>query len=378
MIFAAKKAYPVGLDISDLSIKLAQLNKTRGKLKIQAIGRINIEKGIIEKGEIKNKQKLISAIKKIMTEPTYGKVTSEEIIACLPESKTFIKLIELEPTPNPVKNIIETEIEKHIPMSINQMYFDWQTIDSRKDKQYVLIGAAPKETVNQYTELIDEAKLAISALEIEPIAICRSVLQEEVPNFNFPESKNYAVLDIGASHTSMIFYAKDTIIFTVSLPLSGAEITKEISDTLKITEAQAEKAKIICGLDESKADGIVKKILSQTIKDLLDKIKHSIEYYNSQFSDFGPIEKILISGGGSNIRNITNIIKTNISINTEIADSFNNISETKDGFSNILNKTNLTKNKKKGDSNSLSLDIHSGFATVIGLALRGIFIDKTK
>ncbi len=378
MIFTAKQAYPVGLDISDLSIKLVQLNNTKGKLNFQAIGRISIEKGIIEKGEIKNKQKLISSIKKIIAEPIYGRATSEEIVACLPESKTFIKLIELEPTPNPVKNIIEVEIEKHIPMSINQMYFDWQTIDNKKDSQCILIGAAPKETVNQYTELMDEAKLALSALEIEPIAICRSVLLEEKPKFNFAESLNYAVLDIGASHTSMIFYSKNTILFTVSLPLSGAEITNEISSTLKITENQAEKAKIICGLDEAKADGIVKKILANTAKKLLDKIKNSIEYYDSQFSAFGPINKIIIGGGGGNIRNITDIIKKETSINTEIANPFINLSETKEGFSKILNKKDaLITNKKGSEIVSLSKSIHSSFATAIGLALRGIFIDET-
>jgi type IV pilus assembly protein PilM len=378
MIFTAKQAYPVGLDISDLSIKLIQLNKSKGKIKIQALGRIDIEKGIIEKGEVKDKTKLIIAIKKIMAEPLYGKVTSEEIVACLPESKTFVKLIALEPTPNPIENIIETEIEKHIPLPLNQMYFDWQTVSPRKDNQHILIGAAPKDIVNQYTELIDEAKLAMSALEIEPIAICRSVLPEEKPGFDINKGQNYAILDIGASHTNMIFYSKDALLFSISLPLSGTEITNEISTTLKITAEQAEKAKIICGLDEAKADGVVKKILAQTTSNLLDKIKNSIEYYNSQFPSFGPINKISIVGGGANICDITNIIEKETSISTIIANPFVNLSETKDDFLNNLEKKSAPdSNKKISQSMLLPKNIYSSFATAIGLALRGIFVDET-
>ena len=71
--------YPIGLDISDLSLKLVQLNKSHNKIKIQAISKTNLPSGIIENGIIKNQLKLIEAIKKIIAKPIYGQITSEEI-----------------------------------------------------------------------------------------------------------------------------------------------------------------------------------------------------------------------------------------------------------------------------------------------------------
>jgi Tfp pilus assembly PilM family ATPase len=64
MFFSANSTYPLGLDISDLSLKLVQLNKVGNRIKIQALSRLNLPKDTITKGEIKNQAELIKAIKK--------------------------------------------------------------------------------------------------------------------------------------------------------------------------------------------------------------------------------------------------------------------------------------------------------------------------
>ena len=166
MFLANSSTYPLGLDISDLSIKLVQLNKVRDKIIIQAMGKYNLAKGIIENGEIKKRAELVKAVKKIMSSPLYGKVSSEEVIACLPEAKSFIKLIEIQKSPNSLADIVGSEIEKHVPVLLNEIYYDWQIIEEQADKYLVLIGAAPKDIVNQYTQMLYEAKLSHLALEI--------------------------------------------------------------------------------------------------------------------------------------------------------------------------------------------------------------------
>ena len=391
-----KSIYPLGLDISDLSLKLVQLNKIRDKIKIQAIGKINLPPGIIESGEIKNKPELINAIKKLTSSPKYGKVSSDEVTVCLPESKTFIKLIEVAKSPNSLSEVIGTEIEKHVPMSINEIYYDWQVIENKAEKYQVLIGAAPKNIVNQYTELLDEAKLFPVALEIEPMAICRGLLVEESPSFkktkkfsNFkstPEkikAKNYALIDIGACHTSMIFYAHKTILFTVSIPITGEQITASIAQTLEISKEQAEKAKIVCGLDENKAQGIIKNILEEVIKKLIKKINEAIQFYQSHYAESGPLEEILICGGGANIKNLTDILKEATSTPVRLADALINLAEAKEKFTEILAEKhlfeiNLIQKNSRQKNKTLAISQNSSltFTTAIGLALRGIFIDE--
>lgn len=381
--FSHKTGYPIGLDISDLSIKLTQLSKSKNKIKIKAIGKINLEKGIINNGEIINQEKTLEAIKKLISNLKFGNINSDEVVISLPETKTFIKLIKVHKTANPIFEIIESEMEKYIPMSIDEIYYDWQVVGDDVDKQLILISAAPKEMVDQYVALLNEVKLTVVGIEMEPVSLCRSLLNEELPGAQ--GQKNYAIVDIGAKRTSMTIYSKNTILFTTSLPISGAKITNAIVEALKIKEIEAEKAKIVCGLDESKAKGIIKNILSDNVNELINKIKDAFEFFNNNFYDRGNIDKILLCGGGANIKNLSDIIGKSIKIETKPGDALINLNEDKEKLSKFLIEkhtidVDFIKNKdnKKIVKNKLTMtqDISLSFATSIGLALRGIFIDE--
>ncbi|MEK7172926.1 MAG: pilus assembly protein PilM [Patescibacteria group bacterium] len=240
--------YPIGLDISDLSLKLVQLNKINNKIKIQALSKINLPRGVIDNGIIKDQAKLIKAIKTMIINPDFGKISSKEIIACLPETKTFLKLIEIKKTFEPIEKTISQEIKKYIPIPLNEIYYDWQIVENSTDKQMALIGATPQNIVNQYANLLSQTELSVIALEIESISICRSLLKEEAGLLSVSSASavrqeppkipakadNHAIIDIGASHTSMIFYSKNTILFTVSMPISGEQITNDIAKTLEL------------------------------------------------------------------------------------------------------------------------------------------------
>lgn len=380
MIFSSDATSPIGLDISDLSLRLVQLKKTGDNIKIQALSSVNLPKGLFENGEIKNKEGVLKAINDLIEKPGYGKVTSREVIACLPETKTFVKLIEVQKTGKDISETIEAEIEKNVPMSLDEIYYDWQIVKDKGETQEILIGAALRTIVDQYTSLLDEAKLSITALEIEPISLCRSLLAEEHPKFKGAHDKNYGIIDIGAKRSNLTVYSKNTILFAFSMPISGEEITEKISKTLKIDLKQAEKAKIICGLDETKAQGIVKDTLYGMIKRLIGKISEALTFYNQHFSEHGPINKIILCGGGANIKDLSKIIKDYINIEVVLGDALINLNENRKEISSFFSETHSLNadfsSEAKNKTMKITQDSSLSFATAIGLALRGLFVDK--
>jgi Tfp pilus assembly PilM family ATPase len=64
----------------------------------------------------------------LLAKPKFGAVSTNEVNACLPDTKTFIKLIEVEKSPNPLPDIIRVEVEKHVPLAIKDIYYDWQVV----------------------------------------------------------------------------------------------------------------------------------------------------------------------------------------------------------------------------------------------------------
>src|SRR3989339_217056 len=331
-----------GLDISDLSLKVVQLVKNKNKINIQALGQVNLPKGVIDNGIIKDKEIVLENLKKLINKPKLGFIDTDSVVACLPETKTYIKLIEINKNPNNINDIIQTEIEKNIPISVDDMYYDWQIINKLENQDLVLIGAAPKNIVNSHIDLLKSAGLSISALEVESMAICRSLLTEEGFKTSEESKNNYCIIDIGAKRSSLIIYSKDTIVLSVSIPISGDEATEKIAETLEIKKDQAEKAKIICGLDKTKAQGVVNKILSGMINDLTDKI-----------------------------------INKSIGIETILGNPLTHLNpESVEIFKKIEEKHNLKDQAINNSNNSLSTNqsMNLSYTTAVGLALRDIFI----
>lgn len=369
--------YPLGLDFSDLSLKFVQLKRSRDQIEVQSSNKINLASNVMDKGEIKNDEALLNALGDLLAKPKFGTVSTNEVNACLPDTKTFIKLIEVEKSPNPLPDIIRVEVEKHVPLAIKDVYFDWQVIFEDREKYGVLIGASPKSIVDRYLEILRRAKLTISSLEIESVAVCRALIKQESPKQNDVAPANIGIIDIGAKRSNMIIYAKNAIALSISLPIAGEDATSRISSALEINRDQAEKAKIICGLDKSRAQGIIRDILTDMVNQLVDRINDTAEFFANHYPTYGPLQEILLCGGGSNIKDIETTITDKTGIKTGLADIYTNITEDKKNsfglFSpNGKNAKAQNEEEKSGPNRNFGLS----FTTAIGLALRGIFHHK--
>ncbi len=388
MSFFASSISPVGLDISDLSIKLVQLRKSGNKIKIQALGKVDLPRGLLENGEIVNQKELVKFIKKLIAHPDFGKVTSREAAICLPEGKTFLKIVEIDKQIQDKNRAIKNELEKHVPLPVDELLFDWQIIGDSGHSHLVLIGAAPKKLVTDHQELLREAHLLTAVVETEPVSVCRCLLDSESPASRGGDQKNSAIVDIGATDASLTFYSKNTILFSVSLPISGEEITQKIATVLEIDHEQAEKVKILYGLVNNTQETAAKKIIDDLADNLKIKCTEALAFFNHHFSAWGPIEQIILCGGGANIKDLDKLIQKETGIKTSRGDVFINFRGNKKSFFSQFSRTfglntdilSTEQNKKTRVKESrtvkISQDVSLCYVTAIGLALRGIFIDE--
>ena len=193
----AEKSF--GLDISQKALRLVQLKKAGKNIKLSAYGERPLAEGLIKGGLIAEKEKVAGEIKKLIKEARGNKIYSRYANVCLPEPKTFIKLIKVpfRKGKEVLGDIIE-ESAKHIPFTLDKAYFDWQYIDA-KDRTKVLIGVAPKEIVENYQEVLASAGIKTMSLEIEAAAIARCL---------FPLNRKVAepamVIDFGGTRTGVL------------------------------------------------------------------------------------------------------------------------------------------------------------------------------
>lgn len=339
-----------GLDISDLKLRLIQFKKSRGAFKLQCFNELDVPPGYIVSGEIKDASAVQDLVKKLINHPIEGKVFGSHVVVSLPERRTFIKVIEIPQIPEEeIPGAVKWETERHIPISIDEMYLDWQLLQNNKPKDTnklkIMVAVAPKLIIDSYTDLLKQARLEPIAMETESTAITRCLINEKSA-----PSDAIIIVDIGASRTSLIIYDSGAIQYSSTLEVSGNGMTNLIAQKLNLSFEQAEKAKIICGLDEKKGKGVIKNILEPINQQLIKKIQESISFYQTHFSNSHKISNVLLCGGVAQMKKLNTLIEKSLSLVVQIGNPL----------------VNLPKFKK---TDKFSANRYLSFTTAIGLAL---------
>ncbi|MCX6723257.1 MAG: type IV pilus assembly protein PilM [Candidatus Staskawiczbacteria bacterium] len=344
-----------GLDINDLSLKIVKLKKKSRGFTLVSFSEEKIPPNVIEDGVIKDEVILAKIIKSAYDKAKGKKIITKYVVASLPEEKSFSQVIQMpKMSEEELKMAVPLEAENYIPMPIDEVYLDFQVISPIKNSfnhPEVLIVAMPKKIVDSYVSCFKKAGLMPIILEAEAEAIARALVKKETNSL-------LIMVDFGENNTNFIVFSGSSIRFTTSIPISSQSLTKAISELLKISFDEAEKLKIEYGLTGKKINDRAEKvsqIIEPILKDLTDQVKKYLNFYRDHSSfeyllPEGKTEKIILCGGGAELKGLTDFMSKSLDISVEIGDPLINFL--------IKNPKNIIK------ENLLS------FTTAIGLALR--------
>jgi len=352
-----------GLDLSDLSLKIAFLKRHGKEIRLESFGRCEIPQGIIKEGEIQKKDELIKIIKKALEKEVKGKKLKTRYVICsLPEQHAFVQVIQMPKMKfAEAKEAVKWEAEANIPMSIDEVHMDWQIVKpianrSGVDHLDVLINAVPKILVDDYVEVLEKAGLCPVALEVESLATARSLVKDQV------SPKPILIVDLGATRTSFIIFSGDAVRFTTSTSISNREMINTIAQHLKITKEDAWRLKVRVGLNGNKKDNRVLNILLPTLHGLAQEIEKYLVFHKEhaaphEHDSVSEISKILLCGGGANLKDFPQFLSERLEIPVACGNPWVNI--LKPPIKSIP---------------ELSYQESLTYATALGLALRGLEI----
>ena len=366
------KSESFGLDISDLSLKIVKLKKRGQFFELDSFLEEKIEPGIIKGGEIKDEKKLAEIIRESIKKVKGEKLKTNYVVASLPEEKAFLQVIQMPKIPEEdLKSAVIYEAENYIPTPLEEVYLDYQIIPpvyDHLDHLDILIAALPKKTVDPYLSALKLAGLRPKVLEIESLAIARALIKNGIT------TQPILLIDLGATRTSFIIFSGHSLRFTSSIPVSSSNFTEIISKNLGVSLAEAERLKIKHGLEEKikikigdektnlkKERGEIFEALVPALIDLVQQIKKYLDYYQTHAShehlppDGKGVSKILLCGGGANLKGLPELLSLKLKIPVEIGNPWINI---------------LSEGKK--EVTELSFEESLKYTTALGLALRGI------
>lgn len=345
-----------GLDIGDLSIKAALLRNTTRRRFERSFEPVvcrstKLPPGLVENGIIQEPEKVRKYIQHLLHDVLADAhpIRSQWVVGGLPDVQTFLKRIDIDKPPT---DVIDEDVafaaKKHIPFGEDEYYIDWQMMpgNGSSEKTSVLIGAVPKRIADMYTYLLESLGLGVIALEMESIAVARTMITAEKTY----EGEACGILNLGATRTSFTVYDHGQIQFSVSLPFSGERITNEIVRQCHMSYETAEEQKIAVGLEYKKEYKNCWSSITQMIEALTREIQKATRYYETHFAGTNRITHITMCGGGAKMKRLDRILA--VKLKTAAAAG------------------NPWKNLAGRGHPPLSPDVSIGFTAAIGLAMR--------
>jgi len=341
-----------GLDLSDLSLKIVQLQKGKEGLSLANFTKQEIPKGLIQEGEIKKEEELVNLFKKTLNKAG-GAFNGGRVVCNLPEEKVFIRIIQLpKMKESELEKAVGWEAEANIPLGLSEVYLGWHIIEpifEHIDHLDVLIAAAPRSLVDGYLSFLKKSGLKPIALEPESAAVVRSLMTKG-------DLTPSIIVDIGEVGTNFVIFSAMAIRFTSHIHISGQLFNQTLVKELKVSEKEANQLKIEIGLDKKKDDGRVAQALKPVVDDLAKQIKDYISFYHKRATHVhgpdGTIGQVVLCGGDSLLEGLPEVLSQKLNLAVRRGNPFINLSSSSNNELSISQKESF------------------GYITALGLALR--------
>lgn len=358
-MFDFQNAPSFGLDISTFSLKIAKLEKNGKNLRLVSFNQVKVPLGVIDEFKVKDEAKLASIIKEAIGKAKGAKIKERHVVASLPEEKSYLDVFRLPILEEKdLAGAVRFEAENHIPMALDDVYFGFEKlpIESEKQKfQEVLVVATPKEIVDSYISCLKMAGLQPVAMEVECLAVARALTQKNVIY------KPLLMIDFGETRASFMIFSGRALRFTATIPVSSQSLTEALAKKLNVGLAKAEELKCQEGLYQDKE---VTEAMSPILMNLAEQVKTHLQYYISQNSKTTKtavkLSKILLCGGGANLKGLPEFLSANLGLPVELANPWLNI---------------LPQMARATEIPPIPFCQSLGFTTALGLALRSIYGD---
>lgn len=313
-----KKEHLIGLDIGSRTIKAAEVVETKKGRSLKRFGMADIQPGLIEDGAINEPEEVAEAIRGLFK--SYN-LREKNVAISIGGYSVIVKKINVQTmAEDQLQETIHFEAEQYIPFDISDVNLDFQILgpnENNPNQMNVFLVAAKKEMVNDYINLVNLAGLNPCIIDVEAFAL------QNIFEINYDlKDENIALIDIGASKTSLNILKGNNSVFMRDVSLGCAQVNQKIISLVNCSFEESETVKL-GGQTDKISDDDLKQIITSVVADWCTEIRRALDFFYSTYPD-DQIKRIVLSGGGGNIADFRQLLAAEASAEVETINPFNN------------------------------------------------------
>jgi type IV pilus assembly protein PilM len=319
-VFGRSKSL-VGLDIGSSAVKAIELKPAGKGYKVAAYASEPIPPDSIVDGAIIDGAAVVDAIRRAFE--SRG-IKTKEVAASLSGNAVIVKKIALPSmTDAELSESIQWEAEQYIPFDIQDVNLDYQILNRAdvggKSSMEVLLVAAKKEKIADYTGVIGQAGRVAVVIDVDAFALQNAY---EV-NYGVEPGAVVVLLNIGASATNINILDGDQSVFTRDLATGGNAYTEALQKELNLPFDQADQLKRGLAVDGVSFDD-ARPVLRAVTEKVILEVRKKFDFSRASAAT-DRISRIVVSGGASRGEGCTEMLGERFQAPVEMFDPFKKV-----------------------------------------------------
>lgn len=316
---SSKKAGLVGLDITATSVKLLELKSTRKGFSVISYTVEPLPANAVNEKNLQDVEAVGEAIRRAVKRA--GTRTKACAVA-VPSAMVITKVIQMD---NDLKDHemdaqIQLEADQYIPYSPDEVNLDFQVIGPSEHADGmvdVLLAASRSENIEDRAAAAEIGGLDVKIVDVEPYTMegAYQLVKHQVADEGI--DKTVAILDIGASMTSLCVLRDQKLIYTREQPFGGKQLTEEIMRRYGLSFEDAGRVKRAGGLP----DNYDPEVLTPFRDLIVQQVNRFLQFFfSADKNDY--VDQIVLAGGCTGISGIDKLIEQRIGTPSTIARPF--------------------------------------------------------
>jgi len=318
-----KKAAPVlGLDVSSTTVKLLELSYTGDRYRVESYAVSSLPQDAVIEKNVNDVDGVANAIRSVVAQ---SRTKLKAVAAAVAGSSVITKMIDMPQglSEDEMETQLTLEADQYIPYPLEEVAIDFEVqgvSPERNNMVEVLLAACRRETIDTRVEAIEGSELIPKIMDVEAYAMERafSLLQSQL---DLEEESTVAVVDIGATMTTLSVLNNGQTIYTREQLFGGKQLTDEIMRRYGLPLEEAGLAKKQGGLPDDYEPEVL-----EPFKDaVVQQVARSLQFFFSS-SQYNDVDYIILAGGVSSMEGLAELVQEKLGTPATVANPFANMS----------------------------------------------------
>jgi len=281
-MFGSSKSI-VGLDIGSHSIKAVEVSRSGNTLALTGAGQ----------AKITAPDRIVEAIQEVFSA---GGFKTRRVVTAVSGRSVIVRYVPMMNVPDEdLRRAVAYEADKYIPFDVDEVILDCQKVDegaaaSPGGQIKVLLVAVKRSVIDEHVAMVEKAGLTPVVVDCDYFAI-GNAFEIRAGRLGHEDSSIRALLDIGASKTSINILKGATSHFTRDFYVAGNDVTETLAKRFGESPEDVERMKE----DPGQALDSMKEVFAGVLEDIGSEVRLSFDYYENQFDQ--QVQEVCLSGG---------------------------------------------------------------------------------